>query len=439
MLKTSGLKRYAKNTSWMFIERIIRVLVVFAVGIPVTRYLGDEQFGMLNYAAGWVGLFLSMSTLGLEEIVVRDLVRDPKRRDELLGTSFLLRTFGAALMVIVVTLLSWVRGNESLTITMVFIFSFAELFRGSSVIDQYYQSRVEARKTVRVQMAQVIVSALIKLTMVILKVDLVWFAGMVGFELIFLTIGYVKVYHSDGLSVFRWKASFKSAKYLMSQAWPLIIFGLALFIQARVDQVMLGDILSRVYGREFGNKEVGQYSVALKMIEALGFVSVVLQKSLSPAITGAKNKSEELYRDRLLNQYRLMFLMFLVTAIPLFFLAEPIIVLLYGEQFRPAGALLSLFAVRLFFTNMGVGKTSFITNESLFRYSLITAIVGATMNIAINFYLIEAYKSKGAIVATIVSFTASIFIMDLFFKSTRWNLKLMLLAMVTFWKIHKVK
>lgn len=439
MLKTSGLKRYANNTSWMFVERIIRVLVVFAVGIPVTRYLGDEQFGMLNYAAGWVGLFLSMSTLGLEEIVVRDLVRDPKRRDELLGTAFLLRTFGAALMVIVVTMLSWARGNEHLTITMVFIFSFAELFRGSSVIDQYYLSRVEARKTVRVQMAQVIVSALIKLTMVMLKVKLVWFAAMVGFELIFLAVGYIKVYHSDGLSVLKWNASVKSAKYLMSQAWPLIIFGLALFVQARVDQVMIGDILSRIHGREFGNKEVGQYSVALKMIEALGFISVVLQKSLAPAITGAKNKSEDLYRDRLLNQYRLMFLMFLVTAIPLFFLAEPIIVLLYGEQFRPAGILLSLFAVRLFFTNMGVGKTSFITNESLFRYSLLTAVVGASINIITNLYLIEEYQAKGAIVATIVSFTASIFIMDLFFKSTRWNLKIMLLAMVTFWKIHKVK
>jgi len=434
-----GFKRYAKNTSWLFIERIIRVTVVLAVGVPVTRYLGDEQFGMLNYAAGWVGLFLSMTTLGLEEIVVRDLVRDPEKRDELLGTSFLLRTFGSALMVIVVTLLSWARGNESLTITMVFIFSFAELFRGSNVIDQYYQSRVESRKTVRVQMAQVILSALVKLTMVMLKVDLVWFAAVVGFELIFLSIGYIKVYHLDGLSVLQWKASVKSAKRLMSQAWPLIIFGFALFIQARVDQVMIGDILSKVYGREFGNKEVGQYSVALKMIEALGFISVVLQKSLAPAITGAKNRSEELYRDRLLNQYRLMFLMFLVTSIPLFFLAEPIIVLLYGEQFRPAGILLSLFAVRLFFTNMGVGKISFITNENLFRYSLLTAIVGATINIVTNYYLIETYKAKGAIVATIVSFTASIFIMDLFFKGTRWNLKIMLLAMITFWKIHKVK
>ena len=108
----------------------------------------------------------------------------------------------------------------------------------------------------------------------------------------------------------------KMAKYLMSQAWPLIVFGLALFVQARIDQVMIGDILGNTFGREVGNREVGQYSVALKMIEALGFVSVIFQKSLAPAVTRAKNDSEELYRDRLLNQYRFMFLLFLITAIP---------------------------------------------------------------------------------------------------------------------------
>lgn len=439
MLKVPGLKKYAKNTSWMFLERIVRVLVVFAVGIPVTRYLGDARFGELNYAMGWVGLFLSMSTLGLEEIVVRDLVRYPNKRDELLGTSFVLRSLGATLMVLVVTALSFWRGNAELTVMMVFIIAFAELFRGVSVIDQYYQSKVQAGKTVRIQMVQVFASAGFKLALVMLKAPLIWFAVAVVLETVVLGFGYLYVYRVDGHLARKWKASFSTAKYLMGQAWPLIIFGLALFVQARVDQVMIGDILGKTLGKEAGDKEVGQYSVALKMIEALGFIPVVLQKSLAPAITGAKDKSTVLYRDRLLNQYRLMFLMFLVTAIPLYFLAEPIIVFLYGEEFRPAGFLLSLFAIRLFFTNMGVGKTSFITNESLFRYSLLTAIVGASINIGMNYFLIETFKAKGAILATIGSFTVSIFLLDIFFKNTRWNFKLMLIGILTFWKVHRVK
>ncbi|MBK7083573.1 MAG: hypothetical protein IPH53_02430 [Flavobacteriales bacterium] len=71
------------------------------------------------------------------------------------------------------------------------------------------------------------------------------------------------------------------------------------------------------------------------------------------------------------------------------------IVWLYGEEYRPAGFLLSLFAIRLFFTNMGVAKASFITNESLFRYALLTAIVGAGLNIAINYVLIPSTGPLG--------------------------------------------
>jgi O-antigen/teichoic acid export membrane protein len=192
-------------------------------------------------------------------------------------------------------------------------------------------------------------------------------------------------------------------------------------------------------GEAAANAEVGQYSNALKMIEALGFLPVIVQRSLAPAITRAKVQGEDLYGDRLLNQYRLMFLMFLVTSIPLYFTAEPIMVFLFGEEYRPAGFLLSLFAIRLLFTNMGVGKASFITNESLFKYSLLTAVVGAVMNITMNYFLIPPFKAIGAIWATIGSFTVSIFLMDLLFSNTRKNLKLMCWGMLTFWRIRNVK
>jgi O-antigen/teichoic acid export membrane protein len=113
------------------------------------------------------------------------------------------------------------------------------------------------------------------------------------------------------------------------------------------------------------------------------------------------------------------------------------IVWMYGEEFRPAGFLLSLFAIRLFFTNMGVAKASFITNESLFRYSLLTAIIGAGLNIAINYLLIPEYRSIGAIWATIISFAVSLFLLDLCFKRTRVNLGWMLKGIGTFWRFHR--
>ncbi|MCB0794128.1 MAG: polysaccharide biosynthesis C-terminal domain-containing protein, partial [Flavobacteriales bacterium] len=101
--------------------------------------------------------------------------------------------------------------------------------------------------------------------------------------------------------------------------------------------------------------------------------------------------------------------------------------------------LLSLFAIRLFFTNMGMGKSSFITNESLFKYSLLTALVGVAVNISMNYYLIPQYRSIGAIWATIGSFAVSIFLIDLMSARTRMNLKLMIIGVLTFWKLDRVR
>lgn len=438
MVGSDGFRKYFANTSWLFGERVVRLVVVLGTGILVARYLGPELFGQLNYATGFVGLFFALTTMGLDEIVVRDLVKHPDRRDELLGTSAVIKFLGAILLVVLVVVASLLRDMDGLTASLVVVIGASELLRPFGVIDWYFMAHVRSKETVVVQMVQVFVSAALKVVMVLMKAPLIAFAWVYVLEGLVLALGYVWMYHRDGTVVRAWRYTRSMARHLLGESWPLIIYGMALYVQAKIDQVMIFDVLADAIGPAAANAEVGQYSNALKMIEALGFLPVIVQRSLAPAITRAKVQGEALYADRLLNQYRLMFLLFLLTSLPLFFTAEPIMVLLYGEEFRPAGYLLSLFAIRLLFTNMGVAKASFITNESLFKYSLLTAVVGAAINIGMNYFLIPPFKAIGAIWATIGSFTVSIFLMDLLFVGTRRNLGWMVKGMLTFWRIHKV-
>lgn len=437
MLGQAGFRKYLQNTSWLFGEQMVRLVVVLGTGIYVARYLGDSLFGQLNYATGFVGMFFALSAMGVDQIIVRDLVKRPQRRNALLGTAAAIKLFGALLLLAVVMGVTFIKGMDALTAELVLIIAFAELLRPFSVIEHHFMAQVKAKKVVGVQLAQVLISAAFKLALVAMKASLVWFAWVYVLEVVVLSVGYTWLLARDGASWREWKVSRLMTGYLLGQSWPMLVYGVALYIQAKIDQVMIGDILTKTMGPEAAFAEVGQYSVALKMIEAMGFLPVIVQKSLAPAITRAKLQDPALYADRLLNQYRLMFALFLATSVPLYFLAEPIVVLLYGEEFRPAGWLLSLFAIRLFFTNMGVAKASFITNESLFRYALLTALVGAGLNIIINFFLIPPYQSVGAIWATIISFVVSIFVIDLFYARTRVNLGWMLKGIGTFWKFHR--
>ena len=87
--------KYFKNTSWLFAEKIIRMMVGLFIGIWVARYLGPEQFGLFSYAVSFVGLFTAISTMGLDTILVRELVKNESNRDILLGTAFRLKLLGA--------------------------------------------------------------------------------------------------------------------------------------------------------------------------------------------------------------------------------------------------------------------------------------------------------------------------------------------------------
>ncbi len=92
-------------------------------------------------------------------------------------------------------------------------------------------------------------------------------------------------------------------------------------------------------------------------------------------------------------------------------------------------------AIRLFFTNMGVARGAYIINENLMVFSLITMTLGTITNIVLNYYWIPLYASKGAILATIISFLVSIFVVDLFYSKTRMNLILQFKGIFSFYKL----
>lgn len=424
------LHKYATNLSWLVFEKVFTLLVATVVGIYVARYLQPERFGLLNYAISFVGIFSAFSTLGLDQILVRELARDLTHKNDLLGTAFVLKVGGSILFMLVLGVVLLFIGNDGFTNSMIFVIAAAEIFRVFEVINYFYQAKVLSKYVIRVQLGINLFASVLKVGMVYYQAPLMWFAWIILLTSLFNALGFLYTYNRHDGPIIHWTFRKDLAINLLKESWPLTFYGLALYTQARIDQVMLGKMLS--------HHEVGQYSVALKIIEMFGFIPMIIMSTFAPAIAKAKAVSQDLYTDRLINFYRFLFLVFVVVAAPLFLFGEEIIVVLYGREYQPAGLLLSLFALRLFFSNMGVGKSAFIINESLFKYSLAATAVGASVNIASNYLLIPKYGTTGAIAASFISFTVSIFLLDLFFERTRSNQKLMFKGIFSFWRLTRI-
>src|SRR5690554_6423846 len=93
MLKSTNqyyrrVKKYLDNTLWIMGDKFIGLGVGFLVAIVVARYLGPEDFGTYSYVLSLVALFSVAGHMGLSGLVVREIVKKPKERGVILGTTF---------------------------------------------------------------------------------------------------------------------------------------------------------------------------------------------------------------------------------------------------------------------------------------------------------------------------------------------------------------
>jgi len=429
----AGFRKYFFNTGWLFAEKVLRMAVGLFVGVWVARYLGPAQYGLLNYALAFVGLFSAFATLGLDGIVVRELIKDESKRDELLGTAFWLKIMGAIVMLIMIAIAVQFTSNDHYTNILVFIIAGSTIFQAFNVIDFYFQAKVLGKFIAMVNSITLLLSSIVKIALILYKAPLIAFVWAVAFDNLILALGYIYFYrkvsrHHDKPSILTSHLSYftshifhltfnkKIAISLLKDSWPLILSGLAIMIYMRIDQVMLQEMI--------GSEAVGQYSAAVRISEAWYFIPMVISNSLFPAIVNAKKQSEELYYARLQRLYDLMVWMSIAIALPMTFLSDWVVNLLYGSAYSQAGSVLMIHIWAGVFVSLGLSFGKYLLVENYTNKYFNRTLIGAVANIILNYFLIPRYGIKGAAIATLIGQFIANYGYDFFDKDLHRQLKI---------------
>ena len=392
-LAHQGFMRYFANTSWMFGELMLRMLGGLLVGIWVARYLGPEQFGIFSYATAIVAVFAIIAKLGLDSIVVRDLVNEPQKRDVYLGTAFWLKFVGAFITLASLAFAMLFTSNDHTTNLYIFIIASGIISQSFEVVDFYFQSQVLSKFVSICKIIQLLLSSVLKIYFVLTGADLFWFVLVSLVDQVMLAITLYIAYKYQNIGSFYRFFDWHTAKKLLQDSWPLVISGLASVIYMRIDQVMIKEML--------GVKEVGLFSAALKMSEVWYFIPVIISTSLFPAIVSAKSISNELYYSRLQKLYDLMLLVALGLAIPMSFFSDWLVTLLYGDDYFQSGAVLAIHIWTGIFVFLGVVNSKFLLVEGLMKFMLFVALSCSVFNLLFNLFLIPRYGICGAAAATL--------------------------------------
>ncbi len=429
-LQHPGFIRYFKNTSWLLVEKVLRIIAALFIGAWVAKYLGPENFGILSYAQSFVAIFAAFSSLGLKNILTRELVTDEKNTYVLLGTSFLLQTIGSIVLITCVGVSIYLNDNEPLTNKIIIILGLLTFLNSFTVISSYFQSIVRSKYVVIPSILGLIISSIFKVILIFMESPLIHFVYILIFDIVLLSVGQLFFYHKNGQSILNWKFSSNKAISLLKDSWPLILSGIIISIYMRIDQVMIKEMMD--------NSSVGEYAAAVKLSEAWYFIPTVIAGSLFPAIINAKMKSEKLYRSRLQRLYDLMVLMALSLAIPITLLSDWIVGVFFGPEFVQTSSVLSIHIWAGVFVFLGVSNAKWFICENLQKYSVVCLGIGMLCNILLNAILIPKYGIIGAAYATLLSQFVSSFFTPILFKKTRPSFYMMMRSLF-FINILKLK
>jgi O-antigen/teichoic acid export membrane protein len=422
--KTEGFKKYASNTGWLFAEQILRSISGILVGVWVARYLGPELFGIYSYAVSFVVLFGAIAHLGLQVIVVRELVNKPDQQKNIMGTALYMQMIGAVVMILLISAILPFTSNDATTNIYILIIASGLIFQSFQVIDFYFQSKVQAKYVSYCRLVQLTISSILKIGLVLADAELIYFVAVIVIDNITLAIALIYAYWKQGGGSFYKSYDAGIVKILIKECWPLLVASLVHIVYMRIDQVMIKEMMDAA--------SVGVYSAAVKFSEAWYFVPVLIGQSLFPAIINAKKNSERLYIHRLTLLLNVMMAVSVVVGIVLSFSSDLLVDLFYGPSYAGAGTVLSIQVWAGIFVSSGVVANKWYIIEGHQKYNIYPILAGAVLNIILNLVLIPKYGIVGSAVATLVAQLSASVLFNAVLPKTRRIFFLQMKAIVGF-------
>jgi O-antigen/teichoic acid export membrane protein len=374
--------------------------VGFLVTVLLVRYLQAEGFGKYSYAASFVGLFGSLANLGLKKIAVREFVEDEIDDGTVFGTVTVLQVVGGVLAAGIIVPASYLVDIEPVTRGLIFFFTGGLFLKSFVTPDYWFRAEIKSKYPSIVRNVTYLLQRALRVVLILAGASLLAFGGL-RVAMTALTIGgFAFIYLRWGPEEFTWNFDWGTGKTFLSDSWPLILSGISVSLYMQIDQVMLG---------EFRNaSEVGIYATAVRLSEIWYFLPMAIGSSVYPAIVESKEKvDEKAYKSRMQAVFDLMAGLSYVLIVPIAFLATPVTVLIFGEEFVRSGQVLQVHIFALLFVSIGVALGQWLLAENFTRFKLVTTGLGAISNLVLNFFLIPEFGAFGAAWATVISYSVS--------------------------------
>lgn len=409
-----SFNKYLSNTLWPLFEQGIRLISGLFIGIFVARVLDPEEYGIFSYVLSIYFFLFTFTRFGLDDIVIKKLLENPKDEIDILSSSFYIKLILSFIPLLLFFI--YLFFTDGLYKWHFFIISIAPFFRSFEVPEFYFRAHVKTKYPSQARILQLIINGFVKIYLILNNASVGWFITTILLEEVLNAIFYVYIFWKESHQFFIKKFNYTLIKQLSIQSYPLFLSSFALLAQTRLDHILIKLIL--------GNHALGIYSSSYKIIEISFYLPLIVTNSLFPALLNAKGRNQKLYFSRFQKLYLLMLALMLPLSFTLSFLSKNLITVLFTDTYLEASLLFKYHIFSLFIYSYYCVSSRYYLVEGLYKLELYKNLFAVFVSISLNLILLPTLSLMGAVYSSLVSLFFATFLFDLFFKETRINLKL---------------
>jgi len=395
---TADWRAVAGNSVWLLLEKGSRWILGLTIGLWTARHLGPHDFGVYNVTLSWVALFGAAAGLGVEPIVVRELVRRPGEQLAIMVTALGLRLAGGAFATLLALsgLALWSDGG--LLPGLIAIASLITLFGFGETFDLWFQARLQARTAALGRTVVFVTACAGRVALILTDAPVAGFVWLAAAETA-LTAAALGGLFLRRSGPGRARFSRTIATQLLRESWPNIISNLAAIGYMRVDRVLLTGMI--------GETSAGIYSAAANLVEVWLTIPMILVNSATPLLTPLYTADPARYQLELARLARLHAAVAWALTVGLAGSATLIVPLFLGPDYAGSAPVLIALATSLPFAFLGLAAVPWYLNARLTRVAMVRHLLGAGLNVFLNLQFIPRWGAVGAAVATTISFAVA--------------------------------
>lgn len=409
--------KFAANTLWIIFGRVYQIAINLVVSVLSVRYLGPSNYGLINYAASFSSLFTAFCTLGIDEVMVNELIKKPQKQGKLLGTAIYMRVCSSIFSVLTICLIVYVLNpGEPLTLWVTLLYSIGLVMQSMEVIKFFYQQRLMSKVTSLLTVVARTIVSFYKILLLVLNKNVLWFAASNIVDHGIFGILLLLFYHKHKKSGQELKYESSLVNELLKKSHHFILSGLMVALYGQMDKIMLKHLMDEA--------QVGFYSVATTVNNYWPFILTAIIESARPVIIELFGTNQILFKKRLTQLYSALIGISVVAAVGISIFAKQLILILYGDGYTNSVNALRIVSWSTAFSYLGVARSIWVVPNGQQRFEKYLAAIGATCNAILNYLMIPLWGIIGAAIATLATQIITNFFCGVFFKPLRENMML---------------